>query len=162
MDREPFQLLSPYLQEAIAFGTAVERAGRLIMAARHGLATAYGLTVPAWRLLAMISQMQRRPSLPRIARRLRISRQAVRQMACDLHERGLLSMPTGPASRKERLAMLTPRGHLAMTQLDETLRFLLLEMTSEVPRETLTATADLLNGFSARLRACETILGRRP
>ena len=161
MDREPFQLLSPYLQEAIAFGTAVERAGRLIMAARHGLATAHGLTVPAWRLLAVISQMRRRPSLPRVARRLRISRQSVRQMAGELHERGLLSMPTGPASRKERLVVLTPKGHLAMTRLDETLRFLLREMTNDFPQETLTATADLLNGFSARLRACETILRRR-
>lgn len=161
MVHSSFQLLSPYPREAIAFATAVERAGRLIRDARDGLAAAHDLTVPAWRLLAVIARPQRRASPARIARLLRISRQAVHQMACDLHERGLLSMPRGPASRKETLLVLTPKGHIAMADLDETLRFLLLEMTSEVPQETLTAAADLLNGFSARLRRCETILGRR-
>lgn len=161
MVRAPFQLLSPYPQEAIAFVTAVERAGRLVMAARHGLAAAHGLTVPAWRLLTVISRSRSCTSLARIARRLRISRQAVREMACDLRERGLLTMPRGPASRKDTQLMLTPEGHRSMAQLDETMRFLLLEMTNEVPLETLAAAAALLNGFSARLRRCETILGRR-
>jgi DNA-binding MarR family transcriptional regulator len=159
--RAPFQLLSPHPQEAIAFVTAVERAGRLVMAARHARAAALGLTVPAWRLLAVIARSQRRTSLARIARQLRISRQAVREMACDLRERGLLTTPHGPTSRKETHPMLTPKGHITMEQLDETLRLLLLEMTSDVPQETLTAAANLLNGFSARLRRCETILGRR-
>jgi len=161
MVRAPFQLLSPHPQEAMAFAAAVERAGRLVMAARYGLAVAQGLTVPIWRLLAVIARSQSRTSISRIARRLQISRQAVRELAGDLRERGLLTMPRGPASRKETLLILTPGGHRAMSQLDETLRFLLLEMTSDVPQETLTAAADLLNGFSARLRRCETILGRR-
>ena len=161
MVQAPFQLLSPYPQEAIAFATAIERAGRLIMAARHGLAAAHGLTVPAWRLMAVISRTQRRASAARIARLLRMSRQAVRQMAGDLQERGLLSMPPGPESRKETQLLLTPKGHIAMAELDETLRFLLLEMTSESPQDRLTAAASLLNGFSGRLRRCETILGRR-
>jgi DNA-binding MarR family transcriptional regulator len=150
----PFQLLSPHPQEAIAFVTAVERAGRLIMAVRRGFAAEHDLTVPAWRLLAVIARAQRRPGLARIARLLGISRQAVRDMAGDLRERGLLTMP-------EKQLLLTPEGHTEMAQLDETLRFLLLEMTNDVPPEALTASANLLNGFSARLRRCETILGRR-
>ena len=150
----PFQLLSPHPQEAMALVTAVERAGRLIMAVRRGLAAEHGLTVPAWRLLAVISRSPSRTSLARIARQLRISRQAVRDMAGDLRERGLLTMA-------EKQLLLTPEGHRSIAQLDETLRFLLLEMTSDVPQETLTAAAELLNGFSARLRRCETILGRR-
>lgn len=161
MTRAPFQLLSPYLHEAIAFTTAIERAGRLIMAARHGLATAHGLSVPAWRLLVVISRTRRRASAARIARLLRMSRQAVRQTAADLCGRGLISMPRGPANRKETQLLLTPKGHIAMAELDETMHFLLLEMTSEIPQETLTAAADLLNTFSAQLRRCETILGRR-
>jgi DNA-binding MarR family transcriptional regulator len=150
----PFQLLSPHPQEAIAFVTAVERAGRLIMAVRRGFAAEHALTVPAWRLLVMISRSRGRTSLARIARQLRISRQAVRDMAGDLRERGLLTMP-------EKQLLLTPEGHRLIAILDETLRFLLLEMTNDVPQETLTAAANLLNGFSARLRRCETILGRR-
>ncbi len=161
MVHAPFRLLSPHPQEAMAFVTAAERAGRLVMAARHGLAAAHGLTVPAWRLLTVISRPQRRTNLARIARHLRISRQAVREMACDLRERGLLTMSRGPSSRKETLLVLTAEGRTSMAQLDETMRFLLLEMTSEVPKETLAAAAELLNGFSARLRRCETILGRR-
>lgn len=161
MVRAAFQLLSPFPQEVMAFATAVERAGRLIMAARHGLAAAHGLTVPAWRLLAVISLTHSRSSIPRIARRLRISRQAVREMAGDLRERGLLASSCGPTNRKETRLLLSPEGSLSLAQLDETLSFLLLEMTTEIPRETLTAAADLLNGFSARLRACESILGRR-
>ena len=157
----PFQLLSPHPQEATAFATAVERAGRLIMAARRRLAAELGLSVPAWRLLATISRSQSGTSLARTARQLGISRQAVRDMAGDLRERGLLTMPKGPANRKETRLLLTQDGHRSIAQLDETLRFLLLEMTNDVPRETLTATADLLNCFSARLRRCETILGRR-
>jgi DNA-binding MarR family transcriptional regulator len=161
MVQAPFQLLSPHPQEAMAFVTAVERAGRLIMAARRGLAAEHGLTVPAWRLLAMISRSQNRTSPARIARQLRISRQAVRDMAGDLRERGLLTMPKGPANRKEMQLLLTPEGHRSIAELDETLRFLLLEMTNDVSPETLTAVAGLIHGFSARLRRCETILGRR-
>lgn len=161
MLQAPFQLLSPYPQEAMAFATAIERAGRLVRSARDGLAVAHGLTVPAWRLMAVLSRSPHRASPARIARLLRISRQAVRETAGDLRERGLLDMPRAPVNRKEAWLLLTTPGHRALADLDETMRFLLLEMTSEVPRETLIKAADLLDGFSARLRRCETILGRR-
>ena len=129
----------------MAFATAIERAGRLIMAARHGLAATQVLTVPAWRLLAAISRTQGRTSHARIARRLGISRQAVRDMVGELHERGLLATSCGPTNRKEIHLLVTPDGHDMMAHLDETLCFLLREMTRDVPRETLTAavvTAD--------------------
>lgn len=147
--------------EAMAFAVAAERAGRLIMDARHGLASAHGLSVPAWRLLVVIARAPRRASAARIARLLRMSRQAVREMAVDLRERGLLTTPHGPVNRKETQLFLTPEGHIAMADLDAIMRDLLLEMTRDIPPQTLTATADLLNGFSARLLRCETILGRR-
>lgn len=161
MDRARFQLLSPYPQETMAFVTAVERAGRLVMAARHALAAAQGLTVPSWRLLAVISRARHGTRLARIASLLRISRQAVREMACDLRERGLLAMPREVANRKETCLILTPEAYYSLAALDETMHYLLRELTSEVPRETLAAATVLLNGFAARLRRCETILGRR-
>lgn len=158
MIRTPFQLQSPHRRDALAFMTAVERAGNLVVAARRALAATHGLTAPAWRLLAVISRSQHRTSFARIARLLRISRQAVREMASDLRERGLLTTPHGSSNRKELRLLLTPKAHLAMAYLDETLTFLLLELTNDLSREALVTAAQLLNGLSVRLRRCETIL----
>jgi hypothetical protein len=82
-------------------------------------------------------------------------------MARRLRSAGWLSIAQRPTNRKSVELTLTPRGGLLLATLDETLSSVLLEVTNDIPRDALVATAAGLNGFSARLCRCETLLRRQ-
>lgn len=151
-------LLSPFPREALEFATAAERAGRLILAARRGLAKARGLSVAAWRLLEIIGRARGRMTVALAARRLRVSRQAVREAAGALRASGLLTVVADPASRKELRLLATPKGGLARAELNEIMATFLLEMTNDLRCDELTAAAGLLNRMAWRIRRCESVM----
>lgn len=154
-----FDLFSAWPDEARAFARAAERAGRLIRAARRGIAAHDGLSLAEWRLLAVTRTLTGR-SQAAIARRLRVSRQAVHTMARGLRSTGCLATGRGTANRKSVQLLLTSAGALRLAVLDETLWTALLEVTNDVAREDLVTSTDALNRFSVRLRRCETIMRR--
>jgi DNA-binding MarR family transcriptional regulator len=155
---DAMSLLSPFPREALEFTTAVERAGRLILAARRGLGKAHGLSVAAWRLLEVVRRSHGRMSIAIAARRLGVSRQAVREAANALGARHLLAVVPDPANRKELLLLTTPKGGLARAELSEVMATFLLEMTNDLRREEMIAATGLLNRLAWRIRRCETVL----
>lgn len=161
MRARKFQLLSPWRREARAFAVAVERAGRFLRRARRGLAKARGVSLEEWRLLKVVSDTRDHRSMARMARRLGISRQAVQFMSMRLQHRGWLATAPGPVNRKNRCLLLTVTGARLFAELDKTMDALRLEVSSEIPRETLSATTTLLDRLSSRLRRCEILTRRR-
>jgi DNA-binding MarR family transcriptional regulator len=155
-----FQLFTAWPQEARAFTVAVERAARMIRVARRGVAASEGLTLANWRLLALAHRAQAR-SQSSLARRLRISRQAVHAMAHLLRAKGHLAIVRGPTARKKTQLTLTPRGGLQLAVLNETLATVLLEVANDIPRDALVSTTDLLDRLTLRLRRCETVIRRQ-
>jgi DNA-binding MarR family transcriptional regulator len=155
-----FHLFTAWPQEARDFTVAIERAARLIRAARRGIAGGADLTLANRRLLALIHRAPAR-SPARLARRLRVSRQAVHAMAQRLRSAGYLAIAQGPGNRKSVQLTLTPRGGLLLANLEETLVTVLLEVANDIPRDALVGTAARLNRFSARLRRCEALLRRQ-
>ncbi len=81
---------------------------------RHGdlLAAAAGQTQARWQLLSVASAGDW--TVPRIAHRLGITRQAVQRVADDLVAAGLVVAEPNPHHRRSRLIRLTPAGHDAL------------------------------------------------
>lgn len=151
-------MLSPFPREALEFASAVERAGRMIHAARRGLGKARGLSIADWRLLEVIGRSRGRMTIALAARRLQVSRQAVREAAHVLQARGLLAVVADPASRKAHRLLETPKGGLARAELNDLMATFLLEMTNDLRREELTITTGMLNHMAWRIRRCESVM----
>lgn len=156
-----YQLLSLWPAEARDFLVAVERAGRLIRAARHGIGDAKGLTFAGWRLLKFIS-ISRKHSMAAIARDLRVSRQAIHTLAHRLQSAGCLALVRNPPSFKAIQPVLTREGASRLAAAEETLRTALHEVVNDLSQETLVTGAGVLDRFSGRLRRCVVIMRRRP
>jgi DNA-binding MarR family transcriptional regulator len=155
-----FRLFSAWPQEARDFAIAIERAARMIRAARRGIAGGAELTLANWRLLALVHRAPAR-SPARLARRLRVSRQAVHAMARRLQQAGHLAVARCPGKRKSVELTLTPRGGLLLATLNETLLTALLEVSNDIPRDALVGMAARLNRYAFRLRRCEALLRRQ-
>jgi DNA-binding MarR family transcriptional regulator len=95
------------------------------------------------------------------ARRLQVSRQAVREAARVLQARGLVAIVADPANRKELRLLATPQGELERAGLDDLVSDFLLEMTDDIPLEDLIAMTRLLSGLVRRIGRCETVIARR-
>jgi len=92
------------------------------------------------------------------ARRLKVSRQSVREAAGALRVSGLLAVVADPANRKELRLLATPKGGLARAELNEIMETFLLEMTNDLRSEELTTAAGLLNRMAQRIRRCESVM----
>jgi DNA-binding MarR family transcriptional regulator len=134
---ESARLLNLFPHEALKFASAAEHAGRMILAARRGLGKARGLSLADWRLLEVIGQSRGRMTFALAARRLQVSRQAVREAARVLQVRGLIAIMADPMNRKDLRLLVTPKGELERTGLNDLFSDFLLEMTDDIPREDL-------------------------
>ncbi|WP_374210620.1 MarR family winged helix-turn-helix transcriptional regulator [Dermatobacter hominis] len=72
------------------------------------LAGAAGQTQARWQLLSVVSEGEW--TVPRVADRLGLSRQAVQRVADDLAAEGLVRFDENPSHRRSRLVAITPAG----------------------------------------------------
>lgn len=157
-----YQLLSPYPEQALAFTTAIERVARLIGRARTGMSSLFDLTVPGWRMLSLVELSGSIATLTHLARQLHLSRPSARETATRLRDIGYLAIGRSPGDRRLCILTVTDAGLECLSELDGCIRFLLLEMTNDVPAAHLVDAAQVLNRMASRLRACETVLRRSP
>jgi DNA-binding MarR family transcriptional regulator len=158
----PYQLFSPWPEQALAFTTAIERVARLTGRARSGMAAHWQLTVPGWRMLRLIEQSGYRATLTKLARRLHVTRPSARETAGRLCDLGDLSIGWSPGDRRLRRLTVTAAGLECLSEVDAGIQALLLEMTNDVPAAFLVDATRVLGRVARRLRACETVLRRPP
>jgi DNA-binding MarR family transcriptional regulator len=84
------------------------------------LAAAEGQTQARWQLLSVVSERQL--TVPQVARRLGISRQAVQRVADAAVEHGLASFQPNPEHRGSPLIGLTPSGRDVLQNINERAR----------------------------------------
>jgi DNA-binding MarR family transcriptional regulator len=206
METKRFQLLSPWLREALEYTNAIERAGRMLIAARRGMSLSYGLTICGWRVLTAISQLVdeqsssstfdgrsspstfdggspsstfdgRSPSntfdgrstsgplrvlsMAAISRRLRLTRQTTQAVVHELRRDGWVVLQRYQSDRRIFTLTLTPRATRTVANLEHDMRALLLEVTRELTRETLSNTTADLERITGRLRRCRQIVEKR-
>ena len=155
-----FQLLSPWPFDALQFTSAVERAARLISAARRGISAAFGLKVSGWRVLRLVSRRGPDITIADAARGLNLTRQSVHEVVRELRAARLIYSEPSSVNRRALKLVLTPEGARRLEQVEATMKLLLLEMTNDISLESLLGTTRLLQRMTRRLRACTSIIAR--
>jgi DNA-binding MarR family transcriptional regulator len=79
------------------------------------LAGAAGQTQARWQLLSVVSDGEW--TVPRVADRLGLTRQAVQRVADELASDGLVRFDDNPSHRRSRLVTITPEGRRALTAI---------------------------------------------
>lgn len=158
----PYQLLSPYPEQALAFTTAIERVARLIGRARTGMSSLFDITVPGWRMLSLVELSGSIATLTHLARHLHLSRPSARETATRLRDIGYLAIGRSPGDRRLCVLTVTDAGMECLSELDAGIKFLMLEMTSDIPVADLVQATQNLDRMAQRLRPCETVFRRSP
>src|SRR5215468_9869562 len=97
---------------------ATFRANGLLLAAGHRLAAQEGLTAARWQVLGAVAMAGRPLTVPQIARRMGLTRQAVQATADRLIAEALAEAQENLDHRRSPLIALTERGRQAYAAVD--------------------------------------------
>jgi DNA-binding MarR family transcriptional regulator len=89
---------------------ALFRANGLLLAAGHRLAEREGLTAARWQVLGAVALVGRPLTVPHIARRMGLTRQAVQATVSQLHRDALVETSDNLDHRRSPLISLTELG----------------------------------------------------
>jgi DNA-binding MarR family transcriptional regulator len=152
------------LPEAIATRTSVGedatevilstfRANGLLLAAGDRLAAEYGLTSARWQVLGAIALAQRPLTVPQIARRMGLTRQAVHTTVNRLVADGLVELVPNADHRRSQLVSLTELGTARYRAIDEKQASWVNELSAGLRPRDLHTAARVLDELCKRLEA---------
>ena len=130
---------------------ALFRANGLLLAAGHRLAEREGLTAARWQVLGAVALAGRPLTVPQIARRMGLTRQAVQATVNQLHRDALVETSDNLDHRRSPLINLTERGCQKYAALDRQQITWISELSEGLKISDLAATARLLHDLSDRL-----------
>ncbi|MBT4887931.1 MAG: MarR family transcriptional regulator [Rhodospirillales bacterium] len=78
----------------------------------------FGLTSARWQILGSISIANNSVTVPKIARNLGLSRQAVQRVTNDLERDGFVIFADNPDHKRAKLVVLTDMGHTVYREAD--------------------------------------------
>lgn len=124
---------------------------------RHGeeIAGRVGQTQARWQLLSVVSDGAW--TVPRVAERLGISRQAVQRVADDLHADGLLRFVDNPEHRRSPLVELTDVGRETLTAISIAARSWQRHITEGIDEKAITRTTKHIRELLTRIAALDAI-----
>jgi DNA-binding MarR family transcriptional regulator len=132
---------------------ATFRANGLLLAAGDRLATEHGLTSARWQVLGAIALAQRSLTVPQIARRMGLTRQAVHATVNRLAADGLVELAPNVDHRRSQLVSVTELGRARYRAIDETQTAWVNQLAAGLRRSELETTARVLGELSKRLEA---------
>ena len=127
------------------------RANGLLLAAGHRLATREGLTAGRWQVLGALALAGRPLTVPQIARRMGLTRQAVQASVNRLVSEALAEAGANLDHRRSPLIRLTELGSQKYVALDQRQARWINELAAGLEISDLAATARLLHEISDRL-----------
>jgi DNA-binding MarR family transcriptional regulator len=130
---------------------ALFRANGLLLAAGHRLAEREGLTAARWQVLGAVALAGRPLTVPQIARRMGLTRQAVQATVNQLHRDALVETSDNLDHRRSRLINLTELGRQKYAALDGQQITWINELSAGLKISDLAATARLLHDLSDKL-----------
>ena len=140
---------------------ALFRAHGLLLAAGHQLATQKGLTAARWQVLGAVALAGRPLTVPQIARRMGLTRQAVQVTVNQLRGDALVETSDNLDHRRSPLIGLTELGRQKYAVIDRRQIAWINELAAGLKISDLTAAARLLTEFSDRLETTAIRAGRR-
>ncbi len=129
------------------------RANGLLLAAGDRLAAEHGLTSARWQVLGAIALAQRSLTVPQIARRMGLTRQAVHTTVSRLVADGLVELAPNVDHRRSQLVSVTEVGRAKYQAVDETQAAWVNQLAAGLSRSELEATARVLGELCKRLDA---------
>jgi len=145
------QVHTPEGEAATDVVLALFRANGLVLAAGHRLAEQEGLTAARWQVLGAVALAGRPLTVPQIARRMGLTRQAVQATVNQLHRDTLIETSDNPDHRRSPLINLTERGRQQYAALDRQQIAWINELSAGLKLSDLAAAARLLQDLSDRL-----------
>jgi DNA-binding MarR family transcriptional regulator len=130
---------------------ALFRANGLLIAAGHRLAEREGLTAARWQVLGAVAMAGRPLTVPQIARRMGLTRQAVQATVNQLHRDALVDTSDNLDHRRSPLITLTELGHRKYAALDRHQVAWINELSAGLKVSDLAAAARLLHDLSDNL-----------
>ena len=129
------------------------RVNGLLLADGSRLATAEGLTAARWQVLGAVALAGRPLTVPQIARRMGLTRQAVQESVNRLLADALVHSCDNPDHRRSSLIGLTELGHQKYTAVDQRQAHWINELAAELKIADLAAAAHVLRDLSDRLES---------
>jgi DNA-binding MarR family transcriptional regulator len=139
---------------------AMFRASGLVFDAGDRLAAQEGLTAARWQVLGAVALAGRALTVPQIARRMGLTRQAVQATVNRLLGEALLEAGENLDHRRSPLIRLTERGHEKYTAVDRRQIRWINELSAGLDISDLANAARLLHELSDRLENTDRT-GRR-
>ena len=127
------------------------RANGLLLASGHRLAAQEGLTAARWQVLGAVALAGRPLTVPQIARRMGLTRQAVQASVNRLRAQGLVETGANLDHRRSPLIRLTQLGSQKYAVLDQRQARWINELATGLKISDLAAAARLLHDLSDRL-----------
>src|SRR5215469_184724 len=127
------------------------RVNGLLVAAGNRLAAAEGLTAALWQVLGPVAQAGRPLTVPQVARRMGLTRQAVQASVNRLRSEGLVETRENLDHRRSPLIWLTAVGRQKYEALDRRQIRWINELSAGLKLADLTAAARLLRDLGDRL-----------
>ena len=127
------------------------RVNGLLVAAGNRLAAQEGLTAALWQVLGPVALAGRPLTVPQIARRMGLTRQAVQASVNRLRSEGLVETRENLDHRRSPLIRLTPLGRQKYEALDWRQIRWINELSAGLKLADLAAAARLLRDLSDRL-----------
>jgi len=127
------------------------RLNGLLVAAGNRLAAAEGLTAALWQVLGPVAQAGRPLTVPQIARRMGLTRQAVQASVNRLRSDGLVETRENLDHRRSPLIRLTPLGRQSYEALNRRQIRWINELSAGLKLADLAAAARLLRDLGDRL-----------
>jgi DNA-binding MarR family transcriptional regulator len=127
------------------------RANGLFLAAGDLLAGQEGLTAARWQVLGAVVVAGRPSTVPQIARRMGLTRQAVQVSVNRLLGEGLVETGENPDHRRSPLIRLTELGSAKYAAMQKRQATWINELAAGLQRSELATTARILHELSNRL-----------
>ena len=129
----------------------VFRLNGLLLTAGDRLAAAEGLTSARWQVLGAVALARKPLSVPRIARRMGLTRQSVQASVNRLVDDGMLVAEPNTDHARSPLFDLTDHGTAAYGRLADAQRDWIGDLTAEIPAADLLAASRVLSTLSGLL-----------
>jgi DNA-binding MarR family transcriptional regulator len=127
------------------------RVNGLLLAAGSRLAGHEGLTAAGWQVLGPVALAGRPLTVPQIARRMGLTRQAVQVTVNRLASEGLVETGENPDHRRSPLIRLTTQGRQKYEALDRRQTRWINELAAGLKLADIAAAARVLHDLSDRL-----------
>lgn len=129
----------------------VFKLGGLLISEGDQMGSEYGITSARWKILGALSLAGEPQTVPQIARKMGLTRQAVQRLVDAMHEDELLLFNENPDHKRAKLISLSEFGAMAYSQLGEKQSGWAVKCSADITQAELETTLSVLKRVSAAI-----------